>query len=144
VIKYTLDTNIYINAFRDTNERAQLARFEVAYTPTLYLTSIVVHELHAGARTSDVADRLTKQIVLPFPQRRRVATPGYNEWLDAGMLRSRLASHGRPNLSASFLNDIMLAATCRTHDLILITRNTVGFSAIRTVFPHFRFETSLP
>ena len=143
-MKYTLDTNIYINAFRDPRERSELARFEFAYTPMLYLTSIVAHELRAGARTPTAAARLTKNILAPFKGRRRIVTPSYDDWRSAGAVRANLAARGGTTVTASFLSDIMLAVTCRTHGFILITRNTADFAVIKGVLPQFQFETPYP
>lgn len=143
-MKYTLDTNIYVDAFHDPVERGTLARFEFAYTPMLYLTSIVAHELRTGVRTPDAGRLLTKNICAPFEKRRRLAVPSYDGWKSAAAIRAALAVQGRPTVTASFVNDIMLAVTCREHSLVLVTRNTEDFAAIQNVFPRFRFVLPYP
>lgn len=143
-MKYTLDTNLYIGSFRNPAEYAELAEFESAYTPMLCLTSIVAHELLSGARSREHVARVTRHVVAPFKQRGRIATPGYNEWKMAGTIRADLAARGRRTITGSFLNDIMLAVTCRAYGIVLLTRNAADFSAIHSVFPRFRFELGYP
>lgn len=138
-MKYTLDTNIYIGAFRDPVARVALARFESAYTPTLYLTSVVAQELRAGARTPDAISRLMKTILAPFQSWGRVVAPSYKRWMESGAIRATLAARGRTEMTASFLNDILLAVTCREHGLVLVTHNVADFTTIRAVLSGFEF-----
>lgn len=143
-MKYTLDTNVYIGAFRNPVERAELAQFQFAYTPLLYLTSIVAHELRAGARASGASAALIRNILSPFEGRSRIVTPSHSEWMSAGAIRASLATRGRSAITASFLNDIIVAVVCRAHGLVLVTRNAADFAAIKNVLPQFRFVMPFP
>lgn len=143
-MKYALDTNVYIGAFRDPVARVALARFESAYTPTLYLTSVVAQELRAGARTPDAISRLTKNILAPFQSWGRVVAPSYKRWMESGAIRATLAARGRTEITASFLNDILLAVTCREHGLVLVTHNVADFTTIRVVLSGFKFVPPYP
>ena len=49
--KYVLDTNLYVKAFRNREAAAALERFYASFTPQSYLSSVVLHELLAGANT---------------------------------------------------------------------------------------------
>lgn len=147
-MKYTLDTNIYIAAFRKPTEWAALVRFTEAYTPALYMTSVVAHELLAGARASAAAAvsaaGLSTAILRPYESRGRVAAPSYKFWCVAGTVRAALADRGHITVSGSFLNDILLAVTCREHGLALVTSNTRDFAAIKAELPGFRFVAPYP
>lgn len=143
-MKYTLDTNVYIGAFRNPVARAALARFESAYAPTLYLTSVVAQELRAGARTPDAISRLTRNILVLFQSRGRVVAPSYNRWVQSGAIRAALAARGRTETAASFLNDTLLAVTCREHDLVLVTHNVAVFAIIRAALSEFKFVPPYP
>jgi predicted nucleic acid-binding protein len=50
-VKYALDTNIYIDAFRDPAVEAALLRFLERALPFTFLSAVVMQELVAGART---------------------------------------------------------------------------------------------
>lgn len=143
-MKYTLDTNVYIGAFRDPVARVALARFESAYTPTLYMTSVVAQELRAGARTPDATSRLMKAILAPFQSRGRVVAPSYERWIESGTIRATLATKGHTEMTASFLNDILLAVTCREHGLVLVTHNVADFATIRATLSGFKFVPPYP
>ena len=143
-MKYTLDTNLYIAAFRDPIEHARLARFEFGHAPMLHLTSIVAHELRADARVTKTASRLDRNILSPFEKRSRIASPSYEGWKMAGQVRAALAIRGRAAITASFLNDIMLAVTCRENGFVLVTYNTADFAEIRSVLPRFSFVEPFP
>ena len=51
-MKYALDTNIYIGALRDRGAEAALLRFLERALPFTFLSSVVMQELAAGARTT--------------------------------------------------------------------------------------------
>ena len=46
--KYVLDTQNFIDAFRDQTTNAALQRFHRAFAPFEYLSVVVAHELRAG------------------------------------------------------------------------------------------------
>ena len=50
-VKYALDTNIFIDAFRDRTEEAALLAFLERALPVTFMSAVVMQELAAGART---------------------------------------------------------------------------------------------
>jgi predicted nucleic acid-binding protein len=50
--KYVLDTNLFIQAFRDEAANAELQRFHQLFAPFEYLSAVVAQELRAGTSNS--------------------------------------------------------------------------------------------
>jgi predicted nucleic acid-binding protein len=143
--KYTLDTNIFIRAFRDCKANAELQLFHTAFAPFEYLSAVVVQELRAGTRGKDAA-ALQRALFDPFERRGRVLTPGYDAWKRTGEVMSVLAAKEGLEIRRvprSFVNDILLAVTCREAGVVLVTDNTADFERIRRVLP-FEFVAPWP
>lgn len=134
--KYTVDTNLWVAAFRDPAANAALRLFHTAFAPFEYLTAVVAQELRAGAQAPAAVQALTAGVLEPFGRRGRVLTPSYAAWLTAGEVLARLAAKERLELARvpkSFLNDVLLAATCREAGVVLVTANERDFARIRGV-----------
>src|SRR5919108_970614 len=86
--KYTVDTNLYIRALRDTRDETALGRFHAAFGPFEYLTSVVVFELRAGSPARD--RRRLDHVFAPFERTRRVLAPSYSAWKHAGAILAEL------------------------------------------------------
>jgi len=144
--RYTLDTNLYVDAARDPAARASLAGFSEAFAPWLFLSGIVALELRAGVQPPDQR-RLEREVLDPFVRRGRVLAPAYAQWQEAGDVMRQLASaHGPPvaEMSKSLVNDIHLALTCRAHGVRLVTRNIRDFARIAPLVPGFAFDLPWP
>lgn len=144
--RYTLDSNLYIDAARDPATRAQLAGFSEAFAPWLYLSGIVAQELRAGVRAADER-RLEREVLSPFARRGRVFAPGYADWEEAGnVMRRFAAAHGPPvaDMRKSLVNDIHLALACRAHGIRLVTRNARDFARLVALVPGFGFDPPWP
>ena len=132
--RFTLDTNLFIHGFRDADGAKALERFHAAFAPFEFLSAIVAQELRAGALTPAAALALDANVLAPFERRKRLVSPAYESWKLAGKVMSDLAVRdGRPvaSMSRSFVNDVLLAVTCREHGLVLVTNNARDFGAIR-------------
>lgn len=143
--KYTLDSQLFIRAFRDAKANAALEAFHTGFAPFEYLTAVVVHELRAGA-TPAHADQLQTHVFAPFERRARVLTPSYSAWKQAGEILARLADDEGLELRTvprGFVNDALLAVTCREAGVTLVTENTRDFARIARVFP-FEFVGPWP
>jgi predicted nucleic acid-binding protein len=130
--KYTLDTQLFIRAFRDRDANAALEAFHSVFAPFEYLTAVVVQELRAGA-TSRQAERLQENVFAPFERRGRVLTPSYAAWKEAGAVLARLVDAEGLQLrsvSRGFVNDVLLAVTCREAGVTLVTENVRDFTRI--------------
>lgn len=144
--KYALDTNIFIQADRDGAWAEQLVGFYAAFLPVTFLHAVVVQELLLGAVDARRGRALYDGYVAPFEARQRVVTPSYTSWRRSGevvatLVQRRQLSPG--GFGRSFLNDVLLAVSCREAGLVLITTNAADFSRIRTVEP-FRFVAPWP
>ena len=144
--KYVLDTSILVAAFRNPAAAEQLAAFYLAFLPATYLHAIVVQELLVGAVSALRSRDLYQGYVEPFEKRERVLTPSYAAWRRSGEVMAALVQRRRLSaggFSRSFVNDVLLAVSCREAGAVLITTNTTDFARIRTV-EAFRFVEPWP
>jgi predicted nucleic acid-binding protein len=137
VAQFVLDTNVYIAGDRDTGWAEELARFSSAFLPSIHFHSVVAQELLAGAVNARRRRLVEESLVNPFERRGRVVTPTFAAWKDAGRVVSQLVE--RKLISAggfkrSFLNDCLLATSCREKGLCLITLNRSDFDLIDEVY----------
>jgi predicted nucleic acid-binding protein len=141
--RYAVDTSLYIDALRTEAGSAALNAFHVAYAPFEYLSAVVVHELRAGVR-GRAADMLEDAIIAPFQRRGRLLTPSYTAWKESGRVLSTIISpSGWDSVSRSFVNDALLAMSCREAGVVLVTRNVRDFTRIAGV-RSFDFVTPWP
>lgn len=121
---YLLDTNVCIHILNRSH--AGVARqFRLHAPRTLTLCSVVKAELLFGARRSSRVEenlRLLEVFFAPFqslPFDDRCAE-------EAAQIRAQLAAQGRPIGP----HDILIAATARAHDAVLVTHNTGEFARV--------------
>ena len=123
-MKLALDTNVFVDAFRDETFAEALAAFLEQALPSTFLGAVVVQELAAGARTREQVRTLESSILRPFERRGRVFAPSTLAFRESGRLLAELAAregwaaiHSNPSLA----NDALLAASCREHGFTLVT-----------------------
>jgi predicted nucleic acid-binding protein len=141
--RFVLDTNIFVRAAHDPAWSEQLERFHAAFAPFEALSAVVVQELRAGVHGA-AADILQKSLVGPFEKRNRLIVPGYSAWKTAGEVLSDLVHQGSQRwttISRSFVNDVLLAMSCREVGAVLVTLNEADFATIATARP---FEFCAP
>ena len=126
-MKFALDTNIYLDAFRDPAAEAPLLRFLERALPFTFLSAVVMQELAAGARTPARVRELERSVFQPFVRRHRVFAPLTAAFVRSGRLLAALAAregwaavHDNPSLH----NDSLLAASCREAGITLITNDS--------------------
>jgi predicted nucleic acid-binding protein len=144
--KYVLDTNLYIDAFRDAAAKAALQRFHYRYAPFAYLSVVVVQELLAGARRPDHQKAIERNVLSTYERTDRVIVPTADAWHRSGdVLAAMVRKEGLElaRVSKSFGNDILLAASCREAGCVLITDNMRDFSRIGQFLP-FDFVAPWP
>ena len=142
--KYVLDTNLYIAANRDRVAADSLVGFYAANLPATYLHATVAQELMLGALDAAGRRQVREAYLRPFEARGRVIVPSYEAWVRSGELVATLVERGALSpggFTRSFLNDALLAASCREHGVTLITSNIRDFVQLQQVE---RFEFAAP
>jgi len=144
VKKYVLDTNLYIHAFRSEEGKQALQQFLAAFTPSTFLSSVVVHELLVGANTDSKARAIDESIVEPLRKVGRLVTPSHAAWAASAEAISRMVRKERRDLRSipkSLIHDYLLAASCREEGMTLVTENVADFKEVRR---YLRFEYTRP
>lgn len=134
--RYVLDTNLYIRADRDERWADELDRFISAFLPLISLHAVVAQEMLAGAIDTRRQRLIQGSLIAPFEKRRRVVVPGLGTWKRAGVILARLVQRklmSPGGFGRSFVNDCLLAASCREQGLVLVTNNVEDFALIRRV-----------
>ena len=144
--KYILDTQLFIQGFRDPAASDALQQFHRAFAPFEYLSVIVAHELRSGIRRRRDRLALERHVLDVFARAKRMITPSVDAWHRSGDVLSDMA--GKEGLeiarvSKAFANDILLAASCRESGCVLVTDNARDFQRIRRFIP-FEFTTPWP
>lgn len=143
--RYALDTNVFIRAGRDSAWQEQLVRFHAAFAPFELLAAVVVQELRAGAQ-GRAAKQMERVLFEPFERRGRLIVPSYEAWKETGVVLSALVALGQvrwPDVTRSFVNDVLLAMSCREAGVVLVTENARDFARISRVRP-FDFVAPWP
>jgi len=120
------DTSIYISALRRGNNAA-LALRRVASDAPLWLSSVVLEELYAGA--GDKERRVIERLERDFDRAKRILVPNLNDWTQAGRVLARLAAKfdyehiGQGRLT----NDALIAMSAGRMGIRILTANERDF-----------------
>lgn len=143
---YVIDTNLYIRALHDPAFAIELEAFQQAALTRLWLSAVVAFEVVVGARSDTHANDYERWMLRPFRSRNRVLVPDGAAWqLVAWMDREIRALGGFEGKlgQRSFLNDMLIAATCRQVGATLLTANRTDYEVLNGVVG-VRFMTSFP
>lgn len=143
-MKYALDTNLYIRAIREPMFAVELVDFFQRNAPRTFLSSIVLHEIVVGAGSAAKLQEIEVSIGRPFRRTGRVFTPSHRAWVEAAEALAKLAvEYGldRSRLPRSFVNDVLIAASCAESGVTLVTDNARDFARIGAVL---RFGVTAP
>ena len=135
--RFALDTNVFIRATREPDWEEQLAGFHAAFAPFEWLAAVVAQELLAGARGNS-ATVIERAILEPFERRGRLIVPTYAAWKETGAVLASLVTTNKArwaDVPRSFVNDILLAMSCREAGVVLVTENVRDFERIAQVRP---------
>ena len=139
VRKYVLDTNLFIEGFRDVAANTALQRFHLLFAPCEYLSAVVAQELLAGASTRTDRRKLERHVLGVYARRQRVVTPSQRAWERSDAVLGALARREGLELrrvSKALGNDILLTLSCREAGMVLVTDNERDFARIaRTTNP---------
>ena len=144
--KYVLDTQLFINGFRDPTANEVLQQFHRLFAPFEYLSVVVAQELRAGVQRVEEQRMLERHVLNVFKRANRTITPSSDAWHQSGAILAEMArTEGLEiaRLSKSFANDVLLALSCREAGCVLVTDNERDFSRIRR-FTQFEFMTPWP
>lgn len=138
---FVLDTNVYIRAFRRSEGMAFVPHIIRRSGVWLRLAAPVATELRAGARS--VRQRaLLEEHLGALEEADRVHHPSWTAWREAGRVLAEVAERerwGSRPAPPSFVMDVLLAVTCREHDLRLVTWNGSDFARIQRELRGFRY-----
>jgi predicted nucleic acid-binding protein len=132
--RYAIDTNLYVDALRSEKDLAELSAFQFQRTAFIVMSAVVVQELRAGVRTPAAVAALESEVVAPFERRSRLIAPTYWAWKETGRILSALVGpKDWRTVSRSFVNDVLLAMSCREAGVVLVTRNLRDCERIASV-----------
>lgn len=144
--KYVLDTQLFIQAFRDAGANESLQEFHRLFAPFEYFSVVVAQELRAGTARSQDRKALEKNVISVFERANRVITPSAGAWHRSGDLLAEMARKEgleSARVSKAFGNDVLLAVSCREAGCVLVTDNQRDFARIRR-FLEFDFTEPWP
>jgi len=128
------DSSIYVAAFRRGTE-AVVARRSLAADAPLWLSSVVLEELYAGAgeRERRVIERLERD----FERIRRVLVPNLTDWSQTGRVLARLAGrYGYEEIGkARLTNDALIAMSAGRVGITVLTANERDFRRLAEFRP---------
>lgn len=136
--KYALDTQLFINAFRNPAANEALQGFHHAFAPFEYLSVVVAQELRAGVKRERDRQALERSVLDVFERAGRAFGPSAHAWHRSGDILSEMArKEGQEigRVSKSFANDVLLALSCREMGCVLVTDNARDFQRIRRYVP---------
>jgi predicted nucleic acid-binding protein len=145
-VKYTLDTNIFIDGFRSEDAQAEVLSFLKRALPFTYLSAVVMQELAAGARMTEAARDVQQGVFDPFERRRRIFAPSAAAFVASGRALAGVAEREGWQLldeNPSLLNDALIAASCREQGITLIT-NDGDFKRLAPFVKGFRYAAPWP
>lgn len=144
--KYVLDTQLFINAFRDPAANERLQQFHRAFSPFEHFSVIVAQELRAGVKRLQDRKTLERHVLAIFTRAGRMITPSADAWHRSGDLLAHMARREGleiARVSKAFTNDVLLALSCREAGCVLVSDNAKDFQRIQR-FVQFEFTKPWP
>jgi len=130
-VKYLLDTNVYLGAFRSEQKKAQFRQTFFPLLPATHLSSVVAYELYVNAQDRRTRS-LTQEFIHPMERSGRVITPTFDDWVEASDIVTAVEQKDRGWRSKlpALLNDILIALCARRIGATLLTYNKDDFQLI--------------
>jgi predicted nucleic acid-binding protein len=144
-VKFTCDTNVLVDVLRDPSSDEGFRAFLTRFSHLTYLSSVVILELRAGARTAKQARVLEREVIQRFARVNRVFTPSADAFSTAGRILASLATREgwTGDAHPSLVHDALLAASCRESGVTLITRDS-DFARFKGLLRGWRFVAPWP
>jgi predicted nucleic acid-binding protein len=127
------DSSIYITAFR--NDDPALRAGPLAQGSSIWLSSVVLEELYAGANRRDryIVERLERD----FDRARRILVPNLRDWSKIGKLLAALAAqyHYEQIARGRLTNDALIVSSAARAGITVITSNARDFARLAEFRP---------
>jgi predicted nucleic acid-binding protein len=126
------DSSIYITALRHGDDSVLALRRVTANAP-LWLSSVVLEELYAGA--GDRERRVIEAMERDFDRARRILVPNLGDWTQAGKILARLTTkfHYERIGQGRLTNDALIAASAGRLGITVITTNERDFRRLAEI-----------
>lgn len=133
------DSSIYISGIRRGND-ALLAQRRLSPDTVLWLSSVVLEELYAGAlgQVRDSVERLEHD----FERARRILVPNLGDWTQTGRVLAGVASKYGYEKRGRLTNDALIAMSAARIGARVITINERDFRKLAE-FRTFQWETGI-
>lgn len=123
------DTSVYVSAFRN----GDFDIFSVRSTDTvpLWLSSVVLEELYAGASDAS-AQKVLNKLEKEFSNLNRILVPNQNDWTSTGRVLNKIGEkYGFEKIGKTRLtNDALIAMSAARTGLSILTANPKDFKLI--------------
>jgi predicted nucleic acid-binding protein len=136
------DTSVYIAALR-TGDEARFYFRQIAEGAAVWLSSVVLEELFAGA---DVRDRhVIERLARDFGKIGRIVVPNLADWVQTGKVLARLAArYGYESIGRGRLtNDALIAVSASHLAVTVVTANARDFEKLAEFQP-FQWRVEKP
>ena len=134
------DSSVYISALCQGNDAA-LALRRLATDVPLWLSSVVLEELYAGAGgpESKVVERLGRD----FERAKRILFPNLSDWIEAGRVLACLTDkyHYEQIGQGRLTNDALIAMSAGRLGITVLTANERDFKKLAE-FRHFQWRVT--
>ena len=136
------DTSVYIKSLRSQDESVIQTRTGAPGT-ALWLSSVVLEELYAGAGESNI--RPLEKLERDFRNARRVLVPEVGDWVAAGRILAKIGTkYGFDQIGrARLTNDTLIAVSAARMGIRILTANSKDFARI-VEFRRFHWELLQP
>lgn len=143
---FVIDTNLYVYAEREPEVRDTLRGFLQDVSDRVVVSTVVLHELLAGAADKKTRTAIERALLTPFARRLRLLETSAAVWREAAAITQAIHAVGGYTGSLalpSFHRDILIAASVRSVGATLVTTNAKDFDIIAEVYG-FRYTTRFP
>ncbi len=128
------DSSVYIGALRAGGGSTLLLQRWARQSP-LWLSSVVLEELYAGANPSD--RKVLEKLERDFVKANRILVPHLTDWSFAGRILAAVAqTHGYEKIGrARLTNDALIAVSAARSGIQVITVNARDFTLLAQFCP---------
>lgn len=138
------DSSVYIDALRPGGD-ASLVLQRWARESPLWLSSVVLEELYAGASADD--RKILEKLERDFDKADRVLVPNLTDWSTTGRILSTVAqTYGYEKIGrARLTNDALIATSAARRGIEVITVNTRDYALLAQFCPlHWQTRSLKP